>query len=52
MKESFTEGITYPTMGCQVSARGQGLALRGVFVLIMVPLGIFVLWKRKRRRKK
>ena len=43
---SFT---SVPAMGCRVSGRGEGLGLRGLFILLLLPVGIYVLWKKKKR---
>jgi len=32
-----------------MSPRGEGLALRGIFVLVLVPLALWAMWKKRRR---
>ena len=43
--ELYSLGIPLLAM----SPRGEGLALRGIFVLVLVPLAIWAMWKKRRR---
>jgi len=35
--------------GCAISAHGEGMAIRGFLILILVPLVLWAMWKKRRR---
>jgi len=49
MENDYNSTLEVSPGGCRVSAKGEGLALRGLFLLLIIPIGIIVIWKRRRR---
>lgn len=41
--------LTPAATSCALSARREGLAVRGLFVLILIPLVLWAIWKKRRR---